>query len=159
MNLMHMIAGIDTGKTSAVVCIGLDGTLLHSSHKTFAGTGWFVSTIASVGIPSVIACDREPNAIARKVCASFNARLFYPERLVTADEKHAIAKPYSITNPHEKDACSAAVKAYRFYANKLKQAEHIAGSMKVDDVDMVMAKVVSKFSINEAILNRKANRR
>ncbi len=156
---MHIIAGIDTGKTCAVACLGLDGRLLYSSHKTFAGVEWMINEIKDIGIPSIIACDKEPNDIARKVKAAFNARLYYPGRMITSDEKHEMARPYMLDNAHEKDACAAAVKAYRSYANKFKQAEHVARIMKAGDVDMIRAKVVSKFSIKEAILDMKANRK
>jgi predicted RNase H-like nuclease (RuvC/YqgF family) len=156
---MHLIVGIDTGKTCAVSCLDLNGRLVHATHKTFAGTEWFVSVIKDVGIPSLVACDKEPNDVARKVAASFNTRLFYPKKEMASLEKRQIARPFGLTNRHEMDALSGAVKAFNRYSNKLHQAEHISKSKKVEDIDAIKAKIIKRYSIDEAITNKAANRR
>lgn len=156
--MKHIIAGIDTGKTSAIACLDLGGRLVLSQHKTFAGVEWLVSAIGEAGVPTIIACDKEPNDVARKVCAAFNAKLYYPARDMGVEEKKGIAIGLGISNPHERDACAAAMKAYNSYANKLKQAERLARSMNVGDVDAIKAKVIGEHSISEAINGRKANR-
>jgi hypothetical protein len=157
---MHIIVGIDPGKTSAIAAVSLDGRLLYSSHRRFAGIEWLVSEIQAVGVPVIIAGDRPSvSLIVRKVNAIFNSRLFCPSRELSAEEKRGIAKITYIKNPHERDAYAAAIKAYRAYANKFNQAEHIANEMRVEDVDRIKARIVDKQSISEAIANRKANRR
>ncbi len=156
---MHLIVGIDTGKTCAVSCLDLNGRLVYAAHKTFAGAGWFVGMVKDVGIPALIACDKEPNDVARKVAASFNTRLFYPKREMASLEKRQITRPFGLTNRHEMDALSAAIKAYNRYSNKLHQAEHISRNRSVEDLDAVKAKIISRYSIDEAITNKIANRR
>lgn len=155
---MHLIVGIDTGKTMAFTCLALDGRLVASDHVASEGIDWMINAIGKVGIPSVIACDREPNDIVRKVGSAFNAKIFYPSKELNIDDKKDMAAPFGITNPHERDACAAAVKAYNTYANKLKQAEHIARAQKIKEIDRIKAKVIEKYSIEEAISGRKANR-
>jgi uncharacterized protein len=156
---MHLIVGIDTGKTMAFTCLALDGRLIASDHIASKGIDWMINAIGKIGIPSVIACDREPNDIVRKVASAFNAKIFYPGKELSIDDKRSMATPFGITNPHERDACAAAVKAYNQYANKLKQAEHIARINKIKEVDSIKAKVIEKFSIEEAISNKPANRK
>lgn len=156
---MHLIVGVDPGKTSAIACLDLDGRLVFTEHKTHAGIAWIISAIESVGVPSVISCDREPDDTVRKIGAAFNARLFYPKAQMTVDEKREMAKPFGITNQHERDACAAAVKAYRSYSNKLHQAGHTAKQKNVSDIDGIKAKVIGKYSIEEAINKKEANRR
>ncbi len=157
--MRHLIVGIDTGKTLAFACLDLDGRLVFSDHIASQGVEWLISELGKRGIPSVISCDREPNDIVRKVASAFNAKIYHPKNELTIDQKMEIAKPLGIRNPHERDACAAAVKAYNSYANKLKQAEHAARTSGVENVDVIKAKVIERFSIDEAITNRKANRK
>jgi uncharacterized protein len=157
---MYIIVGIDPGKTSAIAAIDLNGKLIRSAHKTFAGADWLTNEIRSIGIPVIIAGDNpEVSPMVRKINASFSARLFSPSRELPVEEKRLIAKGSDIRDPHERDAYAAAVKAYRNYTNKFKQAEHIANGIDFKDIDMIKAKVVNRYSISEAIENRKANRR
>lgn len=155
---MHLIVGIDPGKTSAIACLDLSGRLVCASHKTFAGVEWFIEEISKAGIPSVIACDREPDDVARKISAAFNVRIrSRHEGSVLA--KREYARRFNINNPHERDACYAAIKAYNRFANKLHQAEHIAREQKVSEIDKIQAKILERYSIEEAINNKTANRR
>ncbi len=157
---MHLIVGVDTGKTAAYVCLDLDGKLVSSSHASSLGQDWLIESIGKLGVPSIIACDREPNDIVRKIGASFSAKLYHPAREIGIDEKREIARPFGITNPHERDACAAAVKAYKSYTNKLRQAERIAREgKKEDEIDSIKAKVIRKYSIEEAISDKEANRK
>ncbi len=142
----------------AYACLDLDGKLVSVNHMASSGPEWLIDEIESIGTPSIIACDKEPNHAARKIAAAFNARIFHPKRELGITEKMELARPFIITNPHERDACSAAVKAYRAYANKLKQAEHIAKGRGISETDKVKAKVIGRYSIEEAIAGKKANR-
>ena len=157
--LAHIIVGIDPGKTSGIACLALDGKLIMASHKTGAGVEWMVSQIREIGTPSVIATDKKhPSSVARKLNSIFNSRLMTPQKDISMEEKRRMSKGTSISNPHERDAYSAALKAYNAMANKLNQAEHISRAMNVDDTDSIKAKVFNKYSISEAIQGKKANR-
>ncbi len=155
-----MIVGIDAGKTAAVACIALDGKFIHAAHKTFGGYDWMVSEIREIGIPSVIATDKiRPNALVRRVNAAFNSRLSLPDRDLQLQEKRQIAKAANLKNRHEQDAYAAAIKAYYRYANKLNQANRSIAGMGSELHDTIMAKIITKHSISEAIHNKPANRR
>lgn len=157
---MHIIVGIDTGKTSAIACLSLDGKLLYSAHVRQADESWFISTIYSVGTPVIIASDKtEPtNNVIRKINANFNAIIFYPEKIITQKEKKQLARVAGLKDQHERDAYSAALKAYNVHSNKLRQAERIANSMHISNTDAIKAKVIKRYSVNEAIENRIAHR-
>jgi predicted RNase H-like nuclease (RuvC/YqgF family) len=53
----------------------------------------------------------------------------------------------------------AAISAYRAYSNKFNQIEHIAQRNMYENIDEIKAKVVGRYSISEAIGNKKANRK
>ncbi len=159
--MMHIIVGIDTGKTSAIACLDLNGRLVHSAHMADAGVSRLVSAIQAVGVPDVIATDKPESTglVIRKVNAAFNSVLYAPRKSIPLSEKKIAAKENNIKNPHERDAYVAAIGAYNTYANKLKQAERAARERNVDDIDALKSKVIHRYSMDEAVRNRKANRR
>ncbi len=158
--MRHVIVGIDAGKTAAIACITLDGKLLRAAHKTFGGYDWMVSEIREAGIPSVVSTDKaRPNSLVRRINAAFNSRMSLPERDLQSEEKRQIAKAANLKNRHEQDAYAAAVKAYYKYANKLNQANRSIAGMDSELQDRIMAKIIKKHSISEAISNKTANRR
>ncbi|HLD60113.1 MAG TPA: DUF460 domain-containing protein [Candidatus Bilamarchaeaceae archaeon] len=57
----------------------------------------------------------------RKVGARFNVKVFSPSKSLTLKEKRIIGK--NIVDAHVRDAYAAAIKAYRHYANRLRQIE------------------------------------
>ncbi len=156
---MHIIAGVDTGKTVAVACIDLEGRLLHSAHMKNGGEQWIISSIRSTGVPSVIASDKSTKGgMVRKISSAFNAVLFMPKENIPVVEKRQFAYMESLKDPHERDAYVAAIKAYNYYVNKLKQAKHKAEERNIKDIDTILAKVIMKYSINEALENKSQNR-
>ena len=159
--MTHIIVGIDTGKTSAVACIDLDGNLLHLSHKRNAGIGWIVEVIRNAGVPIIIANDKHArsSSIIRKVNASFSAMLYTPERDIPLYAKKHFARKMDIGNPHERDAYISARKAYNAHANKLNQVARIARKNNFEDIDAMKAKVIGRHSAREVIENRASNRR
>lgn len=157
--MKHIIVGVDPGKTSAIACLSLDGSLIMSAHAVSAGMPWVLDRIMETGTPSIIATDRKvPGEAVRKINAAFSSRLFIPSKDISTMEKRDLARRVGIKNPHERDAYAAAVKAYRSYANKLNQAEHITRDSGTADSDSIKAKIIQKYSISEAMLGRKANR-
>jgi uncharacterized protein len=157
---MYLIAGIDPGKTSGIACLDLNGTLVFKDHKMFGGLDWFISTLNKVGTPVIVASDKpEASTIVKKINTAFNSKLFCPDREFKITEKRTTAKSLGIKDPHERDAYTAAIAAYHAYSNKFKQIEHIAQANKYDNIDKIKAKVVGNYSINEALENKKANRK
>lgn len=137
----------------------MDGKLLFTGHRRNADLDWIVGKANAAGIPVLVATDKKvAGASIRKVGAVLGVRVFTPPADLTINEKKRVASPRGITNPHERDAYAAALKAYNAYANKLNQAAHLATERNADR-DTVMAKVVLKHSIDEAINNRKSGRK
>jgi predicted RNase H-like nuclease (RuvC/YqgF family) len=126
----------------------------------FGGMDWLTSTINGIGTPVIVAGDKpEPSAIIKKINTVFNAKLFSPERDFKIEEKRIAARQIGIKDVHERDAYVAAISAYNSYANKFKQIEHIANEKDYKNIEEIKAKVVSKYSINEALGNKKSGRK
>lgn len=159
MLMKHTIIGIDSGKTAAVVSIDLDGKVVGVDTGRFVGLEWFVDRVRERGIPVIIASDkRNAQELVHRLAAIFGSHVFTPSADISVDRKQHIAHGYNLENLHERDALSAAMTAYNFYANKLKQAEKIAKGMRVEDIDKVKALVIKRHSVDEAISGRKSNR-
>ncbi len=154
---MYIIVGIDTGKTSAVVCLDLDGNVVHTCSMRSAGIGWLVESISKVGTPVVVATDKHhANETVLKLAAIFDAAVHSPEDDIFVKEKRKIAKDIGI-NVHERDALSAAIYAYNHYANKIRQAGKIATESGAD-IEKIKALVIKRHSVREAISGKKSGR-
>ena len=122
MVFVYVIAGVDAGINVGYAILDLNGKLLSAGCEKELNDEAVVKKISLVGIPSIIASDVSPPAhFVSKVAARFNARLFHPRKSLSMEEKRHIAK--DIMEPHIRDAYAAAVKAYRKYANRLRQIE------------------------------------
>lgn len=156
--LKYVIAGIDTGKTSAIACLDLDGAILSTSTGRFAGMQWFVDSLRSAGSPVIVASDKKkPDRSVEKLASIFDAVLFAPYNDISLEKKRDLAGD-SFANPHERDALAAAFTAYNAYAPKLRHAAKVAEQRKVP-VDEIKAMVIRKYSIHEAISGERAGRR
>ena len=71
-------------------------------------------------------------------------------------EKRELSKGLNIKNVHERDAYVAARKAFNAYKSKFMQ---IDSSVEAQRREEIKAKVIKKFSISEALENKKAGRR
>jgi predicted RNase H-like nuclease (RuvC/YqgF family) len=153
----YVIAGIDPGKTVGIACIDLRGNIVLLEHMAFAGEEWIIQRISSIGTPVLIASDKPTHSfMIDKTNAAFNSTLFYPQRVLRTQEKRELAKATRIKNVHERDAYVAAIKAFNAYKSKFMQIE---SSVDPRSIDAVKAKVIKKYSIKEAVENRKAGRR
>ncbi|MGC8587267.1 MAG: DUF460 domain-containing protein [Candidatus Micrarchaeia archaeon] len=159
--MQHIIVGIDPGKTAAIACLDLDGREVMLSYGRFVGIDWFVDNIRKAGIPIIIASDKKnSSAMVDRVAAIFGCTVFSPSKDISVQKKKEfIGASYNAENLHERDALAAAKTAYYAYANKLKQAERIAREKGIPDVDKVKSMVVKRYSISEAILNKKSGRK
>lgn len=139
--------------------LDLDGRLVWASHGSGGSSNDIIGMISGVGKPVIIAGDRKNSSeLVRKVNASFNSILFEPKKDLSTDMKKALAKAVNIGSPHERDAYAAAVYAFKNYAGKFIHAERLAKRRNADNIDEIKAKVVLRYSIDEAITGRKANR-
>ncbi len=157
---MYIIVGVDTGKTSAIACLNLSGNCIYKAHKRDAGAEWIINSIEKIGTPVIIANDKHngKSDIIRKINASFNSTIFLPKIDIPVKSKKLEARINKIKNPHERDAYTAALRAYNSYSNKLKQAEHLANENGYKNVNLLKARVIQKYSVNEVFENKKVNR-
>lgn len=120
----YIIVGIDPGTTTAVSILSLSGKLLGVLSSRVASPSDVIEYIRDQGRPVVVATDvvPPPDAVER-VKRAFNAVLFVPNERIQVDEKIRLASPYGYANNHERDAISAAVKAFNTYKNKFMQIE------------------------------------
>lgn len=148
----YLIAGIDTGKASAVACLGLDGTVVMAATERHGGLSWFVSVLSSAGIPVVIATDkRKADETVSKLAAIFDAVLFSPDSEMGVKRKNEFTAGAPVRTTHERDALSAAKVAYNAYRNKLGQAERLAARSNFGDSDRLKAMVIRKYSVHEVV--------
>ncbi len=158
--MVHIIAGVDPGKTTGIACIDLDGNVIWVKSSRFVGFDWLVRQINNVGTPVIIASDKKDStALTDKLAAAFGCNVFTPDEDLSVRRKDAMTKKELITNTHERDALSAAISAYNAYANKFKQAERLAKNSNYQNIDKLKAMVVNKYSIHEVMTNKKTGRR
>lgn len=120
----YIIVGIDPGTTVAIAVLGLDGRLIDVVSSRVMSIPDLIEYISEKGRPVIVATDVvPPPATVEKVKRTFNAVLFTPNERISVDEKVRLATPYGYSNAHERDALSAAAKAYNTYKNKFAQIE------------------------------------
>ncbi|MDD5337477.1 MAG: DUF460 domain-containing protein [Candidatus ainarchaeum sp.] len=145
---IHLIVGVDPGIKTAFAALDLNGRTVASGTLKEADPDRIVEEISKLGIPSVVASDVNPvPSFVQKIAARFNVRTFVPLRSMQEEEKKHISP--MAENLHERDAIAAAVKCYRFYANRLRQIEIMDTG---HDRDMLKHLVISGFSLRNAIL-------
>lgn len=122
-----VIAGIDPGTTSAVAVLDLEGNLCEVfSARSFSHSD-AISSLTKYSEVAIVASDVSPAPkFVERVASSLSAVLFVPIHSLSVEEKIALVNenfPDACKNPHERDALSAALKAYKNYRNKLEQAD------------------------------------
>jgi len=121
---LYVIVGIDAGIKTGYAILNLKGELIACGVEKEASHERIVKIISDVGTPSVIATDvNPPPRFVNKIAARFNAPLFVPQRVISVEEKKEIGR--GIVDSHVRDAYAAAVKAYRHYANRLRQIDNM----------------------------------
>jgi len=119
---LYLIVGIDAGIKTGYVILNLDGELVAAGVEKEASHERIVRIISGFGTPSVIATDvKPPPKFIEKIAARFSAPLFVPQKSIAVEVKKQIGK--GMVDPHIRDSYAAAVKAYRHYANRLRQVE------------------------------------
>ncbi|MEK6982331.1 MAG: DUF460 domain-containing protein [Candidatus Micrarchaeota archaeon] len=128
---MHLIIGIDPGINVGYAALNLDGKLITCGCVRDANEEDIVKLISRFGIPSITGSDvTPPPNFVSKIAARFNVKVIFPKESMQTDQKKKIAK--NISDPHTRDAYSAAVKAYRFYANRLRQIDKLETNLDKD---------------------------
>ena len=114
--------GIDAGIKKAFAALNLKGELVYGWCKKNARAEEMLEEIRKIGVPVLIAADTcPPPHFVKKMAAMLNVKLLYPKESMKREEKKELGK--RIKNEHIRDSYAAAIKAYRKYANRLRQIE------------------------------------
>ncbi|WP_424358592.1 DUF460 domain-containing protein [Methanocella sp. MCL-LM] len=131
----HLIVGVDPGTTIGVAVLNLKGELRGLISSRVMSIPDVVEYIREFGKPVIVATDVVPPPdTVEKIKRSFKATLFAPDERISVDEKVRLGRPYGYNNDHERDALSAAVKAFNTYKNKFAQIDRKAPSHLANDV-------------------------
>ncbi len=156
----YLIAGIDTGKTSAIACLDLDGNVVYTAAEKYGGIGWFTSTLSSIGTPVIIATDKsKADSTISKLAAIFDSVLFTPHRDISVRKKNEMRSGTEVESTHERDALAAAMSAYNAYRNKLDQADRLARQGNFADNARLKAMVIKKYSMHDVMTDAKRGKR
>ena len=151
---LRIIAGIDPGTTAGIVALDLKGNFVSSASLRDAGMEDVVERVRTFGKPSIIACDVRPVPdFVLRLAASFNARIFSPEKgEMREEEKKALvlASAHKFASTHERDAYSAAIKAYRAFANRLRQID-LLSDFDERDREELKHLVLNGYSLKNAL--------
>ncbi len=121
---MYLIVGIDAGIKAGYAALDLNGNLVSAGCEKELSEAEMVKIIRNIGIPSIVACDvKKAPSFVSKIAARFNVSLFSPGKDISVDEKKKMGG--DIMDPHMRDAYSAALKAYRQHANRLRQVDKL----------------------------------
>ncbi len=160
----HLIVGVDPGMVCGLTVLDLNGRVLHLSSGRGISRGHITRIISSLGQALIFASDvHPPPSLILKLSASHNAITFFPEQSLKTSEKlelvNKIAQEQKIdvADSHQRDALSAALKAFSFYKNKLEQCVSHVKELGVQvDLDDIKAQVIRGTSIKDAIASSKA---
>jgi hypothetical protein len=152
--LNYFIVGVDPGTTVAYAVFNLNGKLIGAGSRREMSREELTEKISSFGTPSVIACDVTPAPnLVLKLASSFNSKTFLPEKDLSEEEKRGITKGMKFENEHERDAAAAAIKAFNFFENKLRQIEKMLLERKLTaHVDEIKHLVLNNVSLQHALL-------
>lgn len=146
----HLIVGIDPGTTTAYAALDLEGNLLALRSSRQLTMADLIEELTRVGRPLVIASDvREMPFSVEKIRRSFSAIAFSPKSDISVEAKLDAARPFAYTNDHERDALTAALEAYRHYANRFQSL--IRRVPDGVDLDLVRAGIVRGLSLEQVM--------
>lgn len=132
----YLIVGIDPGTTTGIGAVDLDGEVVEIYSSRQMGTAEVIEHITGIGKPLIIASDVQPMPDAvEKVRRAFNAIAYVPPQDRSVEGKLELTAGTGYANPHERDAVSAALDAYRSYKNKFQNiAKRVPPGIDLDEV-------------------------
>jgi len=154
----YLIVGYDPGIVAGLAAIDLDMTpvLVISGRELDRGTA--VSLLTDVGVPVVVATDKNPPPdMVRKLAAMLNAQLFTPSKSLSTSEKESLVNEYTrkfdieVKNTHERDALAAVLKAYSIFKEKMEKLSAKVRSIGIKVKDLQRYKI--KLLNNEPLEN------
>ncbi len=118
----YVIVGVDPGTTVGLSVLDLEGNVLAIISKRNYSMSDVKEEIRKYGYPLIFGSDvNPPSGYIEKLSTSFGSILYVPSLSIPVKEKNELSKDHEATNAHERDALSAALKAYLHYKNKFIQ--------------------------------------
>lgn len=128
-DLRWIIVGFDPGLTIGLAIIDLNGNILHITSIKEASHSQIINEIIKYGRVVVVSTDvTNPPKNVKKLATLLNSKIYAPKKSMTIDFKNNLVDEYikktksrfNISNAHERDSLSAAIKSYKHYEKKLK---------------------------------------
>ncbi len=148
----YLIIGYDPGMKVGLAAIDLDGKpVLITSGRTLDRSE-IANLLLKEGIPAIVATDKNPvPEMVRKLAAMLGAQLYVPPKSLSTGEKELLVRSFcskhgvSVMNTHERDALSAAIKAFRIYEEKARKLAVKVKSMglPVNELQKYKARLIS----------------
>src|ERR1051326_7001357 len=110
-----LIAGIDPGITASYALLDTDGNVVRIRSGKDLTKDRMINDLSHTGDVAIVASDVSPAPqTVHAIAAAFSAKLVYPEKDMSVEEKSRLAKlGGNVTNLHERDALGAAFRAYK----------------------------------------------
>ena len=123
-NKKYIIVGVDPGITTGLCAIDLDGKILKLYSSKKMGFEKIVGWINEVGVPIVIACDVEvPPQLIKKLSMQLKTKIYHPPHDLKVGEKQRITEDIPTKDDHQRDACAAALFAFKKYQSLFKKVD------------------------------------
>ncbi len=155
----YLIVGVDPGLVTGVAALDLNGRVVFVTSRRGLDRHEVVELINKYGVALIIATDVKPAPeYVKKLASILGAHLFEPPEPLTVEEKRELVSKYVEglrLDSHERDALAAAIKAYHYYLDKVKQIETSLNKYSSIDIDAgrIIASVIKGITIAEAVEN------
>lgn len=147
-----VIIGVDPGTTTALAALDLEGNFIECRSSRDFSLEDIISYSSKFSKVVIVSTDVNPSPkFVEKLSTSMSAILYRPSKSLAVEEKlWLIDETFSrdiYSNPHERDALAAAIKAFKSYKNKIRQVDK-----KVDKLNLQHLKE----NIRKAVINGKS---
>ncbi|KYC44682.1 MAG: hypothetical protein APG12_01616 [Candidatus Methanofastidiosum methylothiophilum] len=147
----YVIVGVDPGTTVGLSVLDLEGKVLAIISKRSFSMSDVKEEIRKYGYPLIFASDvHPPSGFIEKLSTSFDSILYVPPLSIPVREKNELSKDHETTNAHERDALSAALKAYLHYKNKFTQIKSKIPPELAPYSSRIIGEVIKGLPIKEA---------
>jgi len=133
--LKPIVVGVDLGITSAIAILDIEGNVLCVKSRRNWKREEIVKEILKIGKPLLVATDVSPNPKGiEEIAREIGCLVFRPKKSLGVEEKRELVRGYEIvSNSHEIDALSAAIKAYNKYKELFRRASLLAKEYKLEN--------------------------
>ncbi len=157
----YVIVGIDPGIETglAVIDLSMRPLLVASSRELDRAS--ILTKIYSVGIPVLVATDKNPPPdTVKKIASTLGVPLYVPPKSLSVAEKESLVEWFRrrsrtdirIETSHERDALAAAIKAYKVFERKFAEIERKVRELGIDvDIDELKTLLLKGKTVDEVI--------